>query len=598
MTQTTVPGHRIDATTFAVLRRSLITLCNEMGSTLAKVAFSPVITEGRDFAGALYDAEAHLVACGDHDLSALLGTLEPTLALILATFDRDRIHEGDIFICNVPHEAGSHLNDVKLAKAVFVDGAIVGFVANNSHWTDIGGSVPGSINPRAGDAFAEGVKIPPLKIAERGVIREDLMTLIMANVRQPHETSADVFATLKALNGGEVRLMELCARYGVDTVQTVFALMQEHSEAIYWQKVSAMADGVAEFEDFIDADPLDPDRGPIRVHLKLTKTGDKLIFDFRESDVQPKAPIGCSRPLTHSAVYVSTLNLLLDVPFNHGFMRNVEVLTKPGTAVHVLHPNPIAGCAAGAFEKVLACVIRCLGQLDPERDVGVTYCLINATIGGHDTRFDKPYVMYVWNEGGYGGGPDRDGGDAPTMAIYGTGSKNQPIEVQERFFPVLFTLMEIDADSGGAGRWRGAPGIRHAFRLTHGQATVGILGDRNIFRPPGALGGEPGSRQTVYINRGLPHERDIGMLASAEPVAKDDVIEIWSGGGGGYGNPLDRDPLLVARDLGLGLVTPEAARDVYGVVARIENDAGFEWVVDEAATSVRRAELARGTPAS
>jgi N-methylhydantoinase B len=582
----------VDATTMAVLRRSIITLCNEMGSTLATVAFSPVITEGRDFAGALFDADGRLVACGDHDLSALLGTLEPTLGLILEAFSPESIAEGDIFMCNVPHEAGSHLNDVKLAKAVFADGEIVGYVANNSHWTDIGGSRPGSINPQARDAYAEGVKIPPLRIAERGVMRDDVLRLIMSNVRQPHETSADVYATLKALNGGEQRLKELCARYGVGTLKAVCARMQDHSEGLYRQKVSAIADGVVEFEDFIDADPLDPDRGPIRVHLELTKKGDSLTFDFRASDRQPKAPIGCTRPLTLSAVFVSTLTLLRDVPFNHGFIRNVEVLTTPGSAVHVEHPAPVAGCAAGSFEKVIACVIRSLGQLDPARDAGAAYCLINAMLGGYDPRFEKSYVMYCWNEGGWGGGPDRDGGDAPTMAIYGTGSKNQPIEVQERFFPVRFERMEIDVDTAGAGKWRGAPGLRHTYRITHGEASLGILGDRNRFPPPGARGGEPGSRQTVVINPDTPESSDIGMLVADQPLGVDDVVEIWSGGGGGFGDPLERDPALVVRDVKHGLVSTEVAGATYGVVVRCTDALRAEWEVDEAATRARRDELA------
>jgi N-methylhydantoinase B len=581
----------VDATTFGVLRRSLITLCNEMGSTLAMVAFSPVITEGRDFAGALFDADGHLVACGDHDLSALLGTLEPTLSLIRAKFRPEDFRPGDVFMCNVPHDAGSHLNDVKLVMPVIVDGDLVGFVANNSHWTDIGGSVPGSISPTARDAFAEGIKIPPVRIVEEGEPNDELLGLIMANVRQPHETTADVFATLQALRGGEKRLLELCAKYGVGQVRTVFAGMQDHAEAIYRQKVAEIADGVVEFEDFIDFDPLADDRKPVRIHLRLTKTGDKLVFDFRECDPQPRAAIGCTRPLTLSAVFVATLNLLLDVPFNYGFIRNVEVLTKQGSAVHVSHPTPVAGCAAGSFEKVITCVIRCLGQLDPSRDAASAYCLINAMLGGRDPRGDKQYVMYCWNEGGFGAGPDRDGGNTPTMEIYGTGSKNQPIEVLERMFPVIYERKEIDVDSGGAGRWRGAPGMRQSFRLGGGQASLSILGDRNIFLPPGAADGLPGSRQTVFVTRGTDRV-DIGMLAADERIGAGDLIEILSGGGGGYGNPLSRDPALVAIDVKRGLVSPAAARDVYGVVVRCLDVQLGEWEVDEDGTRECRRQIA------
>ena len=302
---------------------------------------------------------------------------------------------------------------------------------------------------------------------------------ILANVRLPYEANGDVWAQMRALDSGEQRILHLVERYGVDTLLAVFELMHDHAEAIFRTEIAAIEDGSVEFEDFIDCDPLSADLSrPVRIHLRLTKKGDRLTFDFSQSDPQPKAGIGCSRALTQSGVYVATLNLFHNIPFNHGFIRNVDIVTVPRTAVHVEFPNPISGCAAGAFEKVIACVLGCIGQLAPSKQVGATYNLINATIGGIDPRFDRPYVMYMWNEGGFGGGPDMDGGDAPTMAMYATGSRNQPIEVLERFFPVLFTELEIAVDSAGPGQWRGCPGIRHSYRLLEGEAVVGVFGDR------------------------------------------------------------------------------------------------------------------------
>ena len=586
---TSLTPERIDPTTLAVLRRSLTGVVNEMGATLAKAAYSPVITEGRDFAGALFDADGQLVACGDHDLTGLLGTLEPVLELLGSKFARDELYEGDIIASNSPHESGSHLNDIAMVKPIFAAGELIAYVADIGHWTDIGGPSPGSINPQARDAYAEGLRITPVKLVERGIYRRDLVEMILANVRLPYEANGTVWAQMRALDAGEARVRQLCERHGVETLLAVFGLMQDHAEAIFREEITAMADGEVEFEDFIDCDPLDPEQKPVRVHLKLAKRGDQLRFDFSGSAPQPRAGVGCSRALTQSGVYVATLNLFHNIPFNRGFIRNVEVVTAPRSCVHVEFPNPISGCAAGAFEKVIACTLGCIGQLAPSKQVGATYNLINATIGGTDPRFDRPYVMYMWNEGGFGGGPDRDGGDAPTMAMYATGSRNQPTEVLERFYPVVFTELEIAEDSAGPGTWRGCPGISHSYRLTEGEAAAGVFGDRKLFKPWGVAGGLHGRGQTVYINRGRPDEREVGMFATDIPVRAGDVVEVWSSGGGGFGDPFERDPALVLRDVRLGFVSQQAARVEYGVVVDCLDPIRAEWQINQQETQKLRA---------
>jgi N-methylhydantoinase B len=582
---------RVDPTTLAVLRRSLINLCNEMGATLAKVAYSPVISEGLDFAGALFDARGHLIACGDHDLTGLLGTLEPTLALVQTKFDDSELQEGDLIVCNLPHDAGNHLNDIRLVKPVFADGELIAFVADVGHWTDVGGSTPGSINPLAHDVYAEGVRIPPLKIVDGEVYRQDLVDLILANVRLPHEANGDLWAQIKALEVGESRLKHLVERYGARTILDVFFLIQEHAEAIFREELSAMRDGTVQCEDWIDMDPLDAAQRPVRVHLKLTKRAGRLTFDFGGSDPQPVAGIGSTWPLTHSGVFVATLNLFYKVPFNHGFIRNLKIITTPATSVHTVFPNPVSGCACGGFEKVIACVLRAIGMLTPTKEVACAYNLINVNLGGVDPRFNRPYVMYLWSEGGFGGGPDRDGGDAPTLTMYAAGSRNQSIEVHERLFPALFTEVEIDQDSGGAGKWRGCPGIRHAYRITGGDAVIGVFGDRKRFRPWGVHKGLPGSNQNAFINRGLPDERELGMAASGVPVSAGDVIEIWSAGGGGYGSAFERDPALVLRDVRLGLVSLEAAETSYGVALECVDELRAEWRINVERTQKLRRTL-------
>jgi N-methylhydantoinase B len=365
--------------------------------------------------------------------------------------------------------------------------------------------------------------------------------------------------------------------------------MKAHAAEIFRSHLRQIPDGEVEFTDYIDLDPLDLAAGPVKIHLKLTKSGDRFVFDFTESAPAPKGGVGAPRPLTCSGVYVPILNLFPDVPFNHGFIELCEIVTKPGTAVHVEFPTPVSGAAAGGFEKVIACTLGAVGRLLPEKQVGSTYNLINVTLGGIDPRLNKPYVMYMWNEGGFGGGPNMDGGDAPTMAMFATGSRNQPVEVHERFFPVTYTELTMSQDSAGDGRWRGCPGIRHSYRLEYGDGVVGVFGDRGAHAPWGVAGGQNAAPQTVYVNRGLPGERVLGMFVSDVPVTTGDIVEVWSAGGGGYGDPHEREPERVLADVQSGILSPERAKEVYGVIIRCVDEKLERYEIDEAGTVAERA---------
>jgi N-methylhydantoinase B len=231
-------------------------------------------------------------------------------------------------------------------------------------------------------------------------------------------------------------------------------------------------------------------------------------------------------------------------------------------------------------------------MLAPDKQVGANFNIINVTLGGVDSRFDRPYVMYMWNEGGFGGGPDRDGGDAPTQAMFATGCRNQPIEVHERAYPIRYTKLEIAQDSAGAGKWRGCPGIHHSYALQDESAVIGVFGDRKVFKPWGVEGGAEGSGQNLWINHGLAGERDLGLAGADIPVKHHDVVEVWTSGGGGCGNALERDPEMVLRDVQRGFVSERAAREIYGVAVECVDALRAEWRIDEAAT----AQLRSGRP--
>ena len=578
----------LDPRTAAVLRRALVSVCNQMGAALARAAYSPVISEGRDFAAGLFDRDGLLVACGDQDLTGLLGTLEPTIELVLERFPASELDDGDVLICNLPHEAGNHLNDIRLVKPIFAEGELVAFAATVGHWTDVGGSVPGSINPFAGDLYAEGLRIPPARIVRAGRFAEELAGLIVANVRLPQEATGDLWAQITALETGSARLGELIADHGVATVRAVFTFMQHHAETLLRRQLREIQDGEVACEEWMDPDPLEPERGPLCIRLTLTKREDRLIADFSASDAQPRAGIASTRSLTASGVYVALLNLFPGVAFNHGAVRCVDVVTTPGTTVHAAFPAPVSGSAACGFEKVLACMMRGIGALAPAKQVAAPYNLVNATLGGIDPRRDEQYVMYLWSEGGFGAGLGCDGGDEPSLTMYASGSRNQSVEVHERLFPLRYQAVELITDSGGAGTWRGGPGVRHSFEVTRGEGVLGVLGDRRAFPPWGVQGGHSSIAQGVWVNRGDPAEQDLGVAAARVPVRAGDRVEMISAGGGGYGDPRLRDPALVLRDVELGLVSAAAARDVYGVVLEPAGSMPGAWSIDTEATREER----------
>lgn len=584
-------NNQLDIVTFEVLRNAFVALCNEMALVLERTAYSPIIAEAHDFTASLLDGNGRFIACGERDLSAHFGTFEFTAQLILDYHKKEPLKAGDIMFLNLPHEGGTHYNDMRFVKPVFWDGEIVALLTNCGHWSDVGGAMPGSFFPGANDAFSEGIRVPVIKIfTVKDGLNQAVVDLVMANIRTPHESIGDFHAQLASVNAGEKRLLELINTYGKDTILAAYDRVLEHSEALLRSYLETTPDGEAEFEDYIDYDPVRPESGPIKVHLKIIKKGGHIVFDFTGSDPQPRGAVGGSYATTCSAVYNTVMNLfpIPGLAMNHGVIRVCEVRSTPGTVVHVTFPAPVSGMAAGTFEKVMTTIIGAVGKLIPEKRVGCPFNDSNMAFGGIDPRFNRPYVMYEYMEGGYGGGPDRDGGNIPSLPVFGGGSTNAPIEVCERFYPVRFHSVGIIRDSAGAGKWRGGPGSMRVFEITEGEARLTVIGDREIYPPWGCYGGKDGISQGVVINRGSPKEHNVGMHASNVQLIAGDVIYYWSGGGGGYGNPLERDPERVLKDVIEGLVSVETAKNAYGVALNPTNDLEMPYEVDHNATSLLR----------
>lgn len=586
-------GQEVDLITYEVVRSSLTNLVDVMGRRLRRVAFSPVITEGCDYTLAVCDAEGDVVACGSRDLPAHLGTLEFTVRAVLAKYDLEDIRDGDFYFLNDPHAAGSHNNDVRVLAPFYFDASLVGWVVSCGHWTDVGGPFPGSFNPDARSCFAEGLRIPATRLVRGGVVAAEVVDLVLGNLRTPSQARGDLQAQIEACRAGLEGLRHLCERYGASVVETCFAQMMMQSEHLFLEQAAArLAMGTFEFSDCVDEDSAVEGSGPIWVRLKLTVARDHLTFDFRGSDPAPTGPSGNPLPMTWSAVICATLNFLPGVPFNHGIIRCISVLVDTPSCVSVAFPGPVCATGSGVYMKAEACALNCLGQADPANATGCTYNLQNLTIGGR-RQDGSEWVMYLWTVGGFGGSARGDGG-IPSMMLFAAGTKTQPVEVLERTNPILFERVAIAPDSMGAGKFCGGPAEERVFVVRNGEATLTAIGDR--FRHPiwGVCGGGPGKRQEIVVDFGSSNERCVGVSVSGINIRPGCRVYLRSGGGGGFGVPLERAAEMVLRDIERGWVTKEAAEASFGVVLREDPSASVGVAVDQAGTVALRRNLAKG----
>ncbi len=580
-----------DPVTFEVIRSSLVNLVSEMGVRLSKVAFSAVISVGRDFSLAMCAPNGDMICTGPLDQPAHTGTLEFTTRCVIERFPIEQVEPGDIFLVNDPHNGGTHNNDMRVVYPVFVGDELFCWLIACGHWPDVGGPVPGSFDAKATSCFGEGVRVPAIRLARRGEMLEDVVELILANVRLHDTSRGDLLAQLEACRAGERRFHEIVEKHGSSTVSWAVDEMINYSERLLAAALKDLPDGVFEWTDWIDIDLPAPDPQPYKVHLKLTVADGKLTFDYRGSDPQPVGPSGSPLPMTWSATICGVLNMFPGILMNHGVVRNIEVLTTPGTCVHVEYPGAVCGTAAGAYEKVLACVINCFGQADPEKRAAANYNLANLTVGGHDER-GEPWVMYLWPCGGYGAHASGDGG-LPSMTLFSSGTQNQPTEVLERAYPVIFERVGMKQDSGGAGRYVGGPAEERILYVQGGYSEMGAIGDRNRFPIWGVEGGSPGASQDAVVDPDSPTAHHLTMNFSGARLAPGQRVHLWTGGGGGYGDPLERPAADVLEDVIDEFVSLDKARNEFGVVIEPIDPDVFEYRIDEAATTEARAELRR-----
>lgn len=542
----------IDPITLAVIHNNLIMVTSEMDLTQEKTSFSPIISEAMDRANGLYAAETgELIVQGARGLPLFIGVMQATVKAVIDR--RGGLQPGDVVIINDPYLGGTHLMDVRLVAPFFHEGRIWAWLANSAHWADIGGSVAGGFSSDTTEVHQEGLRLPPIRICREGEIDRDLLDLILANCRVPEERIGDLKAQLGALKVGERRLRGLLDRYGAATVEAVIAEVRQRAETQMRAHIEAIPDGVYSFESPMDSDGIVDE--PLWVRLDLEVKGSDLHFDYSRSSPACRGPLNTPFATTISASLIGVRHVFPDVPMNAGCFAPLHIAPPHGTFLYAEYPKPVAGAAAECSQRVVETVLGALGQAVPERAYAGPFGTAgNFSLGGYDPERQRHYVMYYFSGGGYGGYWAGDGHTNACATIAFT--QTQPFEVLESHYPVLFEDARIREGSAGAGKFRGGFGISYRVKLRRGEATASFMMDHGRFPPFALAGGKTGAMTEIEVSQG-------GHITSPAHVSKGsgyamrpgDWIQVRTPGGGGWGDPDERDPALVARDIARGYLT-------------------------------------------
>ena len=561
-------GVRNDPATFQIVKNSLYKIAEEMRVVLTKTAYSPILKSAGDFSCGVFDRAGDMVAQGP-DLPIHLGSMPDAVRAVVQAFGDD-VHEGDVFIHNDPYFGGSHLPDVNVVRPAFYEGMHLGFACLRAHWPDVGSATPGSYGAVT-EIYGEGLRLPPVRLYDRGKVNKALEDVILANVRTPDERKGDLGSQLAATLRATERLAALARRYGAERLVAYMAEVMDYSDRLMRAALKELPDGEGYFEDFCDGDgiPDGPDGAdaPFWIRMRVTKKGDRILVDFAGTDPQVKGPMNAALSVSASGVFCG-LKTAVDpnslIPPNSGCWRAIEVTAPKGTVVNAEFPAPVVYSNHEMSHRTADMVMGALSAFMPEQVMacsqGTSAVL---TLGGVDPRSGARYVSYETIKGGFGARPNKDGINVIASGISNT--MNTPVEVLEMAFPVRVESYAIEPDSGGAGRYRGGNGARRVWRMLPGADAVGALCMERMTSPPfGLRGGAAGIPATVTV--AAPGEAPRGLPSKGAFAAPGDaVIEMVTPGSGGYGPVAERDPAAVGRDLLDGYVTPEAARRDYGV---------------------------------
>jgi len=569
----------IDPVTLEVIWNRFLSVANEQQDTLIRTAFSTIVRESQDLACGMFDTKGRMIAQSISGTPGHINAMATSMKHFLAAYPPDKLAPGDVLITNDPWQTAGQINDITITTPVFKNGKLVALFANTCHSADIGGRI---LSAEAREVFEEGLRIPIMKLFERGEPNRILMQIVRANVRQPDEVVGDFYAQTACNDTGGRALLEMMEEFALDGIDPIAEEIIRRSEAAVRAEITKLPSGEWSNETWSDGF-----EKPIVVRCTVKVEGDEIFIDFTGSSPQSTYGINVVLNYTHAyASFAIKAAICPDVPHNEGSFRPVHVSAPPGSILNALDPAPVASRQViGHF--IPSAIFAALSGAMPGRLMapGADPIWLSVWRGQN-----PPFTLTVFQVGGTGARPSKDGLNA---VGFPSGVAGVPAEVIESLSPVVMKRRELRADSGGAGTWRGGLGQLTEFtRRGEGSWSVSSIADRTSYPAPGLLGGQAGATGEVTLSDGTRlNPKALKDLRSGE------VVHVNLPGGGGYGDPLRREPEKVRWDVIEGYVTPEEAEKKYAVVVRYNGKPDElvrlpdDWKIDEAKTVRLRASL-------
>ncbi len=571
---------RADPVLVEIVRNGVMAVTEEMKTNLMRTAYNMIIYEALDFTVGLFTADAQTVSIG-LGLPTFIRGMAETIRAKLKHFGRENIEPGDILLTNDAYITGSHLNHMTFSLPVFHEGELIAFACCMAHWQDVGGTLGGVTT----DIFSEGIQIPVIKYARRGVINQDLVDIIRMNVRMPERAMGDLRAQITALKSGEKRFLELVSRYGRAEVLDAIAVIMDQSEKAARARTLAIPDGIYEAQSFMDDDGVNVGT-PIPIKLRVEVKGDGMIVDLSDVSKQVRGFYNSGITTGHACAQVAfkCLTSPTDYPINDGSFRNLTVIVPPGRVVSATRPAPMRWWMTFPM-TVIDTVFKALADAIPEQVIAGHHAdLCVSLVHGIDPKTGKFFLAHMGPLGGGWGAKLSEDGVSATVCINDGDTHNSPREQLEAKYPLLIERYALIPDSGGAGLHRGGLGCETVIRALT-DITMNASIDRAHCLPWGLHGGLEGAGNQVLLRRDGEWETErVNAKVLTAQLKKGDAYALRSGGGGGFGSPLERPADRVREDVRQGYVSLAAARDYYGVVLDPET-----LEIDDPATKAERA---------
>ena len=569
----------LDPITLAVLRSGLINAVAEMKAVVVRTAYSNLWKEAGDLSCGLLTSSGELAVQGIGDIPVHLASMPMSVGACLKRIPPETLKPGDVVYQNDPYQGNTHLPDFIMAKPIFFSGQIVGYSAVRGHYVDVGGGGPGSYSATMPDIYAEGLRIPPVRIYEEGKINRDIVDVLLHNTRNSRERYGDLRSQYAGCVAAERRVLSFCEKYGLETYQAAMEEIVNASERLTRAAIEKIPDGTYSFEDYCDDDAIGEE--PIKIASKVTVKGDNIHVDFAGSSPQVRGGMNAPLAVTVSASCYA-IKCLTDPenPPNSGSYRPIKIDAPAGSVVNPMAPAPVIAGNHETASRIVDVIIGALAQAVPER-----VCAAGAGSSGvlslgarvREEGRDRELLMVETHGAGQGANHKGDGVNARRVNVGNTG--NTPSEALEISFPIQVLRYAISEDGGGPGRWRGGTGIVREIKLEH-DATVTLTAERAKFAPYGLFGGEAAPKSEFWAKLPDGPRRVLKSKTAPMHFPKGTVIHFRCAGGGGYGPPNERSLEQIQADLDDGYISPNVARKSYGITLKYDsNRAEGSWCV-------------------